>query len=65
MSRLFGYNCTSDKDVIKLRLTIRKDVKKVSKSKYINIKNFIQEEYPWLFIIGARSVGKRYPRLPL
>lgn len=40
-------------------------MKKVPQSKYINIKNFIQEEYPWTFIIGARSVGKRYPRLPL
>lgn len=43
----------------------RKGVKEVSQSKYINIKNFIQEEYPWTFIIGARSVGKQSPRLPL
>lgn len=29
-----------------------------TKSKYIDVRNFQQDEYPWLFIVGARSVGK-------
>lgn len=33
-------------------------MKKVSQSKYINIKNFIQDDYPWTFIVGSRSNGK-------
>ena len=30
----------------------------MSQSKYINIKNFMQDEYPWTFIVGSRSNGK-------
>lgn len=30
----------------------------MSQSKYINIKNFMQDDYPWTFILGARGVGK-------
>lgn len=28
------------------------------RSKYINVRDFMQDEYPWTFIVGARSVGK-------
>lgn len=31
---------------------------KKNKSKFINVKDFMQDEYPWTFIVGARSVGK-------
>lgn len=29
-----------------------------TKSKYIDVRNFQQDEYPWTFVVGARSVGK-------